>query len=312
MKKILLLVSIVFTFNSCDDGDFVVENFNFSDSTIQRCSVTSDIYVKTKGSELLLAIIPNEYMIDKVTEIGTPRIYTITANDQIIYRKYNGDVTTSSICSTIPPASPSVVEEYKASQGATIEITTSINTVVNETTLATTINYNHQITFRNVLFSNATSTLNYLEYNFGTFKSTSNILPFNLTNSTALNCSDAVIYKKTGNQALILDFDSDHYTNNVGTETINLNASNQIICKLFNATVDATTICSSATPAPVSLIEEWIANEGQVTITTTEVLDINNIVIGHKYEITLNNIVYKKGDKSFTHLLYNFGNYETP
>lgn len=310
MKKIIILLSLAFIFNSCDDGDLIVENFNFSDSVIQRCSESSDIYLKTKGSELLLAVIPNEFMIDEATEVGAPRIYTINTNDQIIYRKYSGEVGINSICSSIPPASPNVIEEFKALPGATIEVTTTVTPDVNETTLATTINYNHQITFRNVLFSNNTSTLNYLEYNYGTFKSTTNSLPFNLTNSIAQSCSETVIYKRTANQALVLDFDSDYYTNNVGSQTINLSATNQIICKLYNDDVDGTTICSSATPAPTSLIEEWVADEGQVTIITTEILDTNNTIIGYNYAITLNNIVYKKGENSFTHPFYNFGNYE--
>ena len=108
-------------------------------------------------------ICPSSIFIDEPTIEGTPRIYTLANSEELVYRLYNENVNSTAICSEIPPASPTVLEEYKALPGGQIQITTSVLPSVNETTKATTINYIHQIKLINVQFTNGENNLIYEE-----------------------------------------------------------------------------------------------------------------------------------------------------
>jgi hypothetical protein len=70
-------------------------------------------------------------------------------------------------------------------------------------------------------------------------------------------------------------------------------------------------ICSITTPnTPFVIDEEWIASEGTVQIITTAVTGTNGLP-ALKYEISFNNITYRKGNLFFNHDTFTFGNYVT-
>lgn len=164
MKKIfaLLLTGIMI---SCDDGDITLQSFDFESQTIQKCSENNLIF-KIKDDELLLIDIPESSFVNTVTPDGEPREITISSSNQIYYRKYSGNLSSTSICSTIPPANPVVQNEWIAT-GGTILIETD---ELYDTDEITVIGYTHNITFENVSFSGPDNTFSFTTYIFGDYE----------------------------------------------------------------------------------------------------------------------------------------------
>ena len=308
MKKIFVSLSLLLVVSSCDDGDLTLETFNFDNENVQKCN---DLLYVTSGSEILILNIPTENFINEPTVVGSPRIYTLTSNNQLIYRLYDDAVSTSTICSTIPPATPKTVEEYKAQAGGQIQIITTVLPVVNPTTKATSITYTHQIKLVNVQFSNGSKTINYQDFLFGNYTSLVNALSFGFSSNNGKICGSTNIYKNSSNQLLRFDFPDYSLPSTAGTTSINLDATNKLSYLLFSGAVltDAE-ICAANFNSPIVIVEEWIATAGVVQIITSNVTGTNGQP-ALLHEITFTNVVYVKDDLSFTHDTFNFGNYLT-
>ena len=309
MKKYFAVLTAVFIFYSCDDGDFTLETFNFDNEIVQQCD--NLLYV-TDDKEILILNIPASNFINEPTVVGSPRIYTLTTNEQLIYRLYDGNVSNTTICSSIPPATPRTVEEYKAQPGGQIQIITTVVPVVNATTKSTTITYTHQIKLINVQFTSGAKVLNYEEFLFGNYTSLTNTLSFNFSSNNAKKCGSTDLYKNNNNQSLRFDFPNYSLPTVDGTTTINLDSANKLSYSLFSgADLTDAEICSVSSPNnPFVLAEKWIATEGAVQIVTTAVTGTNGLP-AFLYEITFSNVIYRKGDLSFTHDTYDFGEYLT-
>lgn len=172
MKKILYTLALATLLYSCDDGDLVIENLSFDNTTISKCgnnTTPTGLLFKVNGSELLLINIPANYFDATLSTIDAPKVHTLTAN-QLIYRKYSGSVNANIICSDVPPATPTVSNEWLAAAGGTIEIVTSEKYTINEVTgISVLTGYSHDIRFKNVLLSNAESNFVYDDYYFGEY-----------------------------------------------------------------------------------------------------------------------------------------------
>lgn len=166
MKKIIVLLASVFMLQACDDGDITLESFNFDTVSVQNCP-TNNLVFKVNGKELLLISIPeaDEPFANEVTVVGTPRIINVNTTNRIVYRLYSANVTSTTICSTLPPASPIVQKEWNAT-GGTIEIITNAIYAANGTTIT---GYTHNIKFVNVNFSSPENSFSFTEYIFGNY-----------------------------------------------------------------------------------------------------------------------------------------------
>lgn len=172
MKKIFGLLVSILLLSSCDDGDLVLESFNFDTVAIQKCSDRNPLF-KINKEELLLIDIPSIYFPNEVTPTGQPRIVNISEVNRVIYRKYNGTVTNSVICSDVPPSKPIVQDQWTAAAGGTIEIiTTEITTTDPVSGQVTITGYNHQIKFITIQFVGTQNTFVFDEYLFGTYTTT--------------------------------------------------------------------------------------------------------------------------------------------
>ena len=165
MKKLIVLVASVFMLQACDDGDITLESFNFDTATIQNCT-DNNLVFKINDKELLLLSIPESSFLNQETPDGSPRIINVGTTNQIIYRLYSGDVSFTTICSTLPPASPVVEKEWNAT-GGTIEIITDVLYALDGITIN---GYTHNIKFKNVNFSNPDNSFSFTEYIFGNYE----------------------------------------------------------------------------------------------------------------------------------------------
>jgi hypothetical protein len=172
MKKILLLISIVFIYNSCDDGDVTLESFNFSSQSILKCSDENKTFLyKINDDELLLLDISAEPYTYDVTFTTFPytKSYEInTSSISVLYRLYNDTASSTTICSAIAPATPIVTNEWSAT-GGTIDVTTTERYDTDGTTL---LGYNYSIKLLNVNFSNGTNSFSFEEYLVGSYQTT--------------------------------------------------------------------------------------------------------------------------------------------
>jgi len=159
-------------FSSCDDGDIVLENLNFGNATISTCSpatVASGLLFKANESEILLINIPPTTFDSVTSTVENPKVLTIS-NDQILYRKYSGKVSNSVICDAIPPASPSVIDQWTGQPGGTIEIITTDIVSTNQTTGVRSITgYSNVIYFKNLQLKNDQNGFVYESYYFGEY-----------------------------------------------------------------------------------------------------------------------------------------------
>lgn len=309
MKKLIVLVTSLFLLQSCDDGDLILETFNFNNETVQKCN---NLLFVTKEKEILILNIPSSNFLEEPTVEGSPRIYTLTNSDELIYRLYNENVNSTAICSEIPPVSPIALEEYKALPGGQIQIITTVLPSVDETTKTTTINYIHQIKLINVQFTNGEKNLIYEEFLFGNYKSKTNTLSFNFSSNNGVQCNSNNLYKNSNTQLIFFDFPNNTLPTSAGTTLINLDSTNKITYKMFSGgTLTNVLICSATPPdSPFILEEEWIATNGTVEITTTEITGSNNLP-ALKYEIKFLNITYEKDNLNFTHDTFDFGSFVT-
>ncbi|MEW5675873.1 hypothetical protein ABGT15_06130 [Flavobacterium enshiense] len=169
MKKFFGLLVCAMLLSSCDDGDLVLESFNFDAATIQKCT-DKEVLFKINGGELLLLDIPASNFPNEATPVDTPRIVTISGSNRVLYRKYNGTITNNTICSVIPPANPTVINEWTAATGGTIQIISTEKTTIDPVTSEVTVTgYNHQIKFINIQFVSNDNTFVFEEYLFGTY-----------------------------------------------------------------------------------------------------------------------------------------------
>lgn len=169
MKKFLALFITVVLNTSCDDGEITLKSFNFENQSVQKCS-TKPIVLKTNDEELLLINFTNDSDYEAAflgEETGdTPRVFPISSSIQVIYRKYSANVNyQTTICSDLPPATPTVKKEWTASGGNIIIETNNIY----DTDGVTVIEFTHNITFENINFEGSEDSFSFTSYIFGDF-----------------------------------------------------------------------------------------------------------------------------------------------
>jgi len=336
MKKIFVIFVLLFSLNSCDDGDFNIESFDFTDATTNSCNSgeTGFFIYKINDNESLILQIPETSFVNTITPTDQPRIININNTNKVIYRLYTGSLTSSVICTTIPPATPTVSNEWNALSG-NIEISTFVNKQVDETTNASEITgYTHTIVFRNVNFDTGNGNQQlFTELVFGDYVTSSlqqgdfdvNIAKCNNDNSFLFKIP--VIGSSTPAnvppQALTLRIDPTLFVAEVTPEneprTALINGSSNLLkLTYYNGIISNEFLCLTEAPIFPSAIEEFISNNGVIgesglieVVTTIEYeipTDNQSPIIGHRHKITLKNVTMTKVSTSpELEVSFNFG-----
>ncbi|MFN2261145.1 MAG: hypothetical protein ABR595_03665 [Psychroflexus sp.] len=131
MKKFFLIILLISVFQSCDDGDIIVSDFNFNEDTnLNLCQDDNTNilhYIDSETNEAISFTFQNADFDGTFEGLMPPEPITIQINNtnRINYRLLDGEASSSEyFCQDIPPSSPLVVEEYVSTTGgtATIEI----------------------------------------------------------------------------------------------------------------------------------------------------------------------------------------------
>lgn len=122
MRSFFYIMLVVLLLASCDDGDIVVNNFDFEDATLEWCDDFEFVFFKIKEDSNESIALEFSTTEDILTESGQVEI-VLSGDDQVVYRRFNNEVTSDYFCDPIPPTSPTVSEELVSTTGE-ITITT--------------------------------------------------------------------------------------------------------------------------------------------------------------------------------------------
>ncbi len=296
MKYLLILISFVFVVAGCDDGDLIVESFNFDTVNIEKCA-NSNLLYKINDSETLILNTPEASFENKEQIQNIP----ITGTTSIIYKKFSGKPEPNAICGT---PNLIVLEEWIV-DGGTLEVTsTKILAPDNITIVA----YNHSIIFRNVTFVTNKKQATYPIYAFGNFRTEVLDLQFDFTTVSTQKCTNnQLIFKYNTTKVLLLDLEPSLF-DNVATpanfpRTALINGStNNVIYRVYSGNLSNNFFCSSITPTTPALTEEWIAENG--VTNTSGIIKVITVATSNpgefKHTITLNKTFFRKGIESYS------------
>jgi hypothetical protein len=128
MRKYFFLLLMPILFQGCNDGDFIVTNFDFEDAQLQQCGDATNVVffkINPQVNESISLNIPTTQEL--FIETGTQTFNLSTTESVVNYRGFDDTVTQSYYCNAIPATSPGVVLEYIGNSG--------IVRLISETTL---------------------------------------------------------------------------------------------------------------------------------------------------------------------------------
>ncbi|WP_026838822.1 hypothetical protein [Gillisia sp. JM1] len=131
MRKYFYIAFLFIGFTSCDDGDIIINNFDFGDTTIKSCAKDGKpkVFFKINTEDVFesISLVINNADVSNLKNIIStttdPISFSLDNNNKINYRLYDGTVTNDYFCNTLPPSNPKVVQEF-ISVGGTVVITT--------------------------------------------------------------------------------------------------------------------------------------------------------------------------------------------
>jgi hypothetical protein len=156
MKKLLFLF-LALTLHGCNDGDFDVPSFIFTEK-VTSCGSYVLYVANTNSTEVLVITLPS-------TALGTePKTQSLPVSEtlSVTYRIFDVGIGTNYFCQPIPPSEPKIVKELIA-DGGTINI---ITTEVLSNDIVT--GYSHEITISKLSFNDGKDRIYFESFNFGT------------------------------------------------------------------------------------------------------------------------------------------------
>ena len=140
MRNIFYITFLLIVFSSCNDGDIIINNFEFEDASIKSCGKNGrpKVFFKINTENVFesISLVTNNTAISDSASVLTTNIENVIRFDldninKINYRVYDGTITSDYFCNSLPPSTPKVIQEF-ISVGGTVVITTETATA-NET-----------------------------------------------------------------------------------------------------------------------------------------------------------------------------------
>lgn len=136
MRRLLYGIFLLGLLNACDDGEIIVTNFDFEDSTFQFCEGPNRNVIYAINSDDVFESISLEFSNNQLQTNANGSLippdepvisFPLSGDDEVIYRIYNGSLGNGNnnyFCSVVPPSSPDVIEEWVSGSGATVFVIT--------------------------------------------------------------------------------------------------------------------------------------------------------------------------------------------
>jgi len=159
MKKIITLF-IALSFFSCNDGDFDVPEFQFTED-VYGCWNDLILYITSSSNTetMVMTLIEGELG----TTVGEAS-YTISSQREVVYRIFDDGIGSDYFCQAIPPIEPKVIKELIADEGKVNIITTEIYTDLVLT------GYSYEITLSDLVFLDNDDMIFFENFIFGTYE----------------------------------------------------------------------------------------------------------------------------------------------
>ncbi|HKJ06986.1 MAG TPA: hypothetical protein VJ970_05930 [Flavobacteriaceae bacterium] len=153
MKTKFLLLFLVVLF-SCNDGDFDIPAFEFTE-TVETCGEYVLYRTNSDKTEAIALSVASNFFKNEAGTDDSP----VSSVNAITYRIFSEAIGANYFCQSIPPSEPDVTKELIATS-ATINVTTTYNST-NET-------YTHQIVITDLLFLDGEERIYFETFDFGT------------------------------------------------------------------------------------------------------------------------------------------------
>lgn len=327
MKHFFAFLLLAVVFSSCDDGDLTQVSFEFDTTVAKPCNTnTGNFFIyKTQDRRALIVQLPEENFQNRITaDLATqPPALTINASSvRLIYREYSGTVTSSTICSAVPEANPTVVLEREATEGKITITTTALKSEPDANGATKITGYLHTLTFNDLKFGLGDGNTQINEaFTQVTYQTTPT--PFtNFAGVTGLfSCENATsrLFKYLDKQALVLDLSNASaaylFSNEAGPKTALISNNNKLSHVFFNTENTSLTndyFCTNPTPATPAVSDIFVAENG--VENQTGIIEVTSLpsTNGFKHTIILRKVRLAKGSlKVEMGDAFIFGEYET-
>ena len=134
MKRFLIAIALLGLLTSCDDGDIIVTDFDFEDSTLQFCEGPDKFVIYATNNDDVNESISLEFNNSNITTDDSGNFITNTSENitfslsgtnKVIYRIYNKEIDGSKyFCQGVPPSEPVPTTEYVSGSDGTVTIAT--------------------------------------------------------------------------------------------------------------------------------------------------------------------------------------------
>ncbi len=134
MRRLLSGLILLGLLTACDDGNIIVTSFNFEDSTLKFCEGpnTNVLYAVNNNDvfeSISLEYSNNQFEPDEngnlLPPANDPLSFSLSGNNRVVYRLYDGDIPNNYFCNVVPPSNPKVVEEWISGTGATVVVSST-------------------------------------------------------------------------------------------------------------------------------------------------------------------------------------------
>lgn len=316
MKKFLGILVLVFLLNGCDDGDVTVDPVTFNEIAAVNCGQL--IYRLTENRAMIIKLPENILDITTVFKNDqslTPTELTVGVDANVVYRIYNGAVTNEALCSSPPPISPVATEEWLATAGKIVFVTTPVYAAPDTETGATKITqYRHSIVFRDIKFAKPDGTdQNYDEFNFGNFFTTPIPMPFSFASADVKLCpATNTLYKalNSGKEGLFIKNFSPALlaTTDLGVPKTALigtaeTAENLLVYRSFVNPIPSegneNYFCNGTNTTPPATLEQWNGLPGVADVSGIIEVTTTTNGGGFLHTIRLKGVTFKRGNTTF-------------
>lgn len=159
MKKFIIFF-IALSLFSCNDGDFDVPEFQFTDD-VNSCDEYLLYIASSEKTETMIMTLTSG-------QLGTTpgeKSYSISSSLPVIYRIFSEAIGSDYFCQAIPPTTPIVLKELDADSSGNVNIITT--EVLDDQTV---IGYTYEITISDLLFMDGSERIYFENFTFGTFE----------------------------------------------------------------------------------------------------------------------------------------------
>ncbi|SDS29344.1 hypothetical protein [Christiangramia echinicola] len=136
MRRLFFGIFLLGLLTACDDGEIIVTNFDFEDSTLRFCDAPDRNVIYAINDDdvfesISLEFNSSQFDTDEDGNLIPPDeaviSFPLTGNNRVTYRIYDGSFASgnnSYFCSAVPPSEPKVIEEWISGTGGTVFVTT--------------------------------------------------------------------------------------------------------------------------------------------------------------------------------------------